>query len=997
MLKLFPIFFLFQFSILHAFAQSEKITESERKLVSAIDTTRINILLELAVLYLRDNSNKADSLANVAYIESRKAKFLNGEIRSIVYLGNIKSYQGDEKAGEEYCLSALHLSDSLKNKKLLSECYNLVYLLLYRKGEYDSATTAAEMSMSFAESSRYKEMLARGNQNLGILNSIKGNHTQAIEHFLQSEKYYTDLENEFALALLLGNMGVTFEEAGNYEKALEYMKKQLVVGDRLNDAFLISNALANVGAVYSQIDLQDSAIHYYERSLRIAEDVKNYDLIILNLDNIGSYYSKKSEYEKASSLLTKAYNLAIDKGFEYQNVYITGHLAQNFLAQRKYDSALHYASLQLNLALDYQFLYDQKLAYENLSKVYSAKKEYRSAYEALLNYIQINDSLFSEEKVSQIEHIREQYETEKKEQEISSLAKEKENVEFKRNIYGILAVLIFIIGVFVYNQQRIRSRRNRLLLEKEKEIDRLKSRFFANISHEFQTPLTLILGPIDDMLAKTENPNDRLRMLTMKRNAERLLELINQLLDLSKIESGKFKINISNSDIIPVIKGITMSFHSIAEQHGIELRTELNTDSLYINFDRPKFESVLTNLLSNAFKFTQDKGKITVTAIVITEQNKKAQNEILRISVEDNGKGIPENEVNQIFDRFYQADNNELLQQEGSGIGLALTKELVELHQGNIYAESKLGKGTKITFELPVFQSESRSEKTSNIDEPVYKTQVDHNVPDLIYESEDETKSELPIVLVIEDNQDVSKYITEILSTSNKVLTATNGQEGIDRALTELPDMIISDVMMPRKDGFEVCNILKNDEKTSHIPIILLTAKSDISDKIKGLTTKADDYLTKPFIPAELLIRVQNLINSRRLLRNKYKQNGVLRPKDIAVNSVDENFLNRFVEIVELHMSNENFGVEELGNKMNMSRSQLHRKLTTTLGQGPNQFIRSFRLQRALELLKQNAATASEVAYRVGFSSPSYFTKCFREQFGYTPSDLPKYLLKNKS
>jgi tetratricopeptide (TPR) repeat protein len=341
--------------------------------------------------------------------------FLNGRIRSIISLGNINSFIGNAHMGERYCKLALHLSDSVNNDALLSESYNLQYLLHYRSGNYDSAFTSANKSFELATMSNHKKMLARGNQNLGILNSIRGFHAKAIEHFLISENYYREQGDEFALAMVLGNLGVTFEEAGNYEKALEYMQMELKIGQDLKDNFLISNALADIGAVYSQMNLPDSSIGYYERSLAIAQDANNYDLIILNLENIGSYYSSKEQFSKATSYLMSAYNTAIKKGFEYQNVYITGHLAQNYLEQGKNDSALIFANEQLKLALNYEFLYDQKLAYQNLANIYAAKNQFMPAYGSLQKLIVIYDSLYAKEKMEQIEMLREQYETAQKE------------------------------------------------------------------------------------------------------------------------------------------------------------------------------------------------------------------------------------------------------------------------------------------------------------------------------------------------------------------------------------------------------------------------------------------------------------------------------------------------------------------------------------------------------------------------------------------------------
>ena len=258
-------------------------------------------------------------------------------------------------------------------------------------------------------------------------------------------------------------------------------------------------------------------------------------------------------------------------------------------------------------------------------------------------------------------------------------------------------------------------------------------------------------------------------------------------------------------------------------------------------------------------------------------------------------------------------------------------------------------------------------------------------------EGEIELDNQKPVVLVIEDHKEVQEYIHEILKDKFNFLSASDGEDGIVRAIEIIPDLIISDVMMPKKDGYQVCRELKMDERTSHVPIILLTAKAGSEDKIEGLQTRADDYVTKPFVPAELLLRVENLIESRKKLREKYKHQGTLKPTDIAENSIDEKFLNKLIEIVEGQLDNERFGVEQLSEEIGMSRSQLHRKLTAIIGQGPNQFIRSFRLNRAHDLLKQKAATTSEIAYRVGFGSPSYFTKCFQEQFGYVPSEVYKH------
>ena len=992
MIRTILTLFLWLFLIISAYSNAEKIQDLEKKLAIAKDTSRVNILNELSGLYASSDLVHADSLAKEALTLLETIDFPTGKIENYNHLAYIKSSLGKFDEGLEYSEIAIQISDLLDDKQLLAESYDYRFMLLFQKGDYSEAQKYAALSNSLAQEVGSLRLIAKSYDNLGILQGIKGKHSEAIEFFMKSLESNEQLGDNSKISIALMHLGHTFELAGNFNKALEYLKRSLEINKKIENKYNEGWTLVNIGVVYSRMNQVDTALTYYEASLDIAEEINNHRLILTCLDNIGGKYSLKKDFEKANYYLQKAYRLSEESGQNSRTVYITGNLAENYLYMGQFDSAKIFGEKQLELALSSELISEQKVAYYILAQIYDSLGDYKRSKNALLEYITVNDTIFSRQKSEQIESLRESFETEKKEQEITILAKEKQSAEFRRNIYGIIAVLVFVIGVFVYNQQRIRSKKNKQLLEKEKELDRMKSRFFANISHEFRTPLTLILGPLDELISKIEQVDITKQLKVMQRNASRLLDLVNQLLDLSKIESGKLKLNSTRSDIISVIKGVSMSFHSIAEQKHIVLVLDVHPDQLEMSYDRAKVETIMTNLLSNAFKFTPDHGKITIQSGIGDMRHEKHTRKCVRIAVSDSGIGIPEGDVNQIFDRFYQSDTNQLLQQEGSGIGLALTRELVELHEGVITAGSKIGEGTQIIVELPI---DLPPAETGPKDSIVSKPRQQPDIREVLSYTEDEMKiprQELPVVLVIEDHVDVREYIREILEKKYTVVSALDGEEGISKAMETIPDLIISDVMMPKKDGYEVCSVLKQDQKTSHIPIILLTAKSDSEDKITGLKTRADDYVTKPFVPGELLVRIENLIESRVQLREKYKQEGVLRPKDITVNSVDEKFLTRLVEIVEENLGNEKFGVEQLGDALNMSRSQLHRKLTALLDQGPNQFIRTFRLQRAYDLLKQNSATTAEIAYQVGFSSPSYFTKCFHEQFGYTPSEIHEHL-----
>ena len=519
-----------------------------------------------------------------------------------------------------------------------------------------------------------------------------------------------------------------------------------------------------------------------------------------------------------------------------------------------------------------------------------------------------------------------------------------------------------------------------------RDMDEIKSRFFANISHEFRTPLTLIRGIIQQINDRTtprqKNDNtiivtDR-QLTTMNRHADRLLELVNQLLDLSRLDSGKMKLQIIRGDVLQVLKALSHAFDSMAERKQIHYHIHFPEQTQIAFFDQDKLEKIFTNLLSNAFKYTPERGTVAVN--VSMDEGR------LRIIVEDSGPGIAKKELDKIFDRFYQVEGNE---DKGSGIGLALVKELTDLYRGQISVSSDPGKGTQFRISLPITKEsfhddelvygEWNGEKNESIfpSGELNETVIAHDI-----------SPDLPVLLIVEDNVDLRQFIRESMQASYNVIEAKDGKEGFELATDEIPDIIISDVMMPGMDGFQLAAKLKQDDKTSHIPIILLTAKAGQSHKLEGLETGADDYLTKPFDVKELLLRAQNLIEGRKLLRKKFAGQITLKPSEVSVSSMENNFLTKVMEVIEAHMHEEEFGVEDLARKVAMSRSQLHRKLTALIDRSPSDVLRQARLIRAKELLQKKASSPAEVAFKVGFNSHSYFSKCFKEEFGISPSEV---------
>ncbi len=554
--------------------------------------------------------------------------------------------------------------------------------------------------------------------------------------------------------------------------------------------------------------------------------------------------------------------------------------------------------------------------------------------------------------------------------------------------YCLFAVtLLLYIRSFEIRRMRLQARLEQQRIESEKlrEVDKLKMQFFQNISHEFRTPLTLILGPIQRMLESSSAVASTHELRMIRRNANQLLRLINQILDLTRLESGGAKLSLRSGDVIPFLRGITMSFQSLADRKGIVLDFVATQRELPMGYDSDKLEKIVVNLLSNAFKFTPENGEVTVR--VSTQSGM-----VLVFEVEDTGIGIPDDVIEHIFDRFYQGEYSSSRGRTGSGIGLALVKELVQLHEGSIEVQSEPGRGARFSVRIPIQKltptDDSGPTETDVIDRPAYPIDDLDGTDEGDNLNEARGKKAKGVALVIEDNGDMRRFLRMCLQDEFDVIEENDGQSGVDRALQAVPDIVISDVMMPGLDGFEVCRRIKSSEVTNHVPVILLTARAGREDRLSGLELGADEYLSKPFDAKELLIRTRNLLETRRILRERFAgQSKSLLPGEVQVESMQEKFLSKVMQAIEAHLSQESFGVTELAADIGLSSKQLQRKIRAITNMTANEFIQFQRLHRGRDLILKKAGTISEIAYAVGFSSPSYFSQCFKAQFGHTPSE----------
>lgn len=533
-------------------------------------------------------------------------------------------------------------------------------------------------------------------------------------------------------------------------------------------------------------------------------------------------------------------------------------------------------------------------------------------------------------------------------------------------------------------KKKLEEQRDQLIsLSKQlEEATHAKLVFFTNVSHDFRTPLTLVADPVEQLLEdKALTPRQQSLLKVVHKNVHILLRLVNQILDFRKYENDKLELVRANMNLRVQLQEWSHSFQTLALKKHIHFVLEVNDDraDYLMAVDAEKMERVYFNLLSNAFKFTPENGTITVTLSTLT---KEEGGRYARLVVADTGSGISVQHIRHIFDRFYQIDVNHA----GSGIGLALAKAFVELHGGEITADSVEGKGTVFTVDIPMTVVEEPS--ADLVQEPRITQQT------VVEELEDmETEEQIPdenkeCILIIDDNADVRDYVKSLLKEEYTVIEAPDGRAGLKKAMKYVPDAIICDVMMPVMDGLECCRKLKTELQTSHIPVMLLTACSLDEQRIQGFECGADSYISKPFNSKLLLVRLRNLMDNHKRLKQFFGDKTTLSKE--SVSEVDKGFVDRFRELIEENLADSELSVEDLGSKMGLSRVQLYRKIKALTNYSPNELVRIARLKKAASLLASSEKTISEITYEVGFTSPSYFTKCYKEYFGESPTDFLK-------
>ncbi len=794
----------------------------------------------------------------------------------------------------------------------------------------------------------------------GILNYRKGHLKAAIDSYIAAEKYlikyYPDTKK--LRSSIINNKAQVYKELKNYKKAKEYVKQAYDLISQTTDTLNIMVITLHKGVIETDSKNFKSAIPFLHKSYSYFKKNFHPEYFASSAFYLGIVNYEQSKYE-----ISKKYLIEAKKLYEGNDnsglAQILSYLALIDASLGKNEDAIKGINESKKLLKNdkespvyLELLNAEEKIYDKLGRMDLAFKSLKAkdSFELILR---------SKTNLQSLNEVEAKYQTEKKEQQIKLLSTQNELAQKQRYVYLSLLGLLTIIGGSLFYGYRNKIKTAQRL----NELNELKSRFFANISHEFRTPLTLIKSPVQSLQSEIKDENQKNKLNLIESNSSRMLELVDQLLELSKIDSGNLKLILKDGNISSFLNSIIEPFEFQAKEKSINFTSNIQKTTENKAFDKDVIEKIVTNLVSNAFKYTTQNQEIVFAASIIGSN--------LKLVISNTGSEVKKEDLPKLFERFYQKNDA----QQGVGIGLALVKELVDLYKGTI--ETKL-ENNELAFivNLPL--------SVTNENAVVIPTKLES----AIVENEKLSESELPILLIVDDNAEIRMVLKDIFENEYQILEAQDGEQALKIAQKEIPDCIISDVMMPKMDGLEFTKAIKNNEVTSFIPVILLTAKTSDEAHLEGLQSTADAFLTKPFNNQIVKATVLQLISERKKLHKRYSQELVLRPVDIVINSVEEQFLEKLQKVLDKELSNSNFSSEDFASAVGMSRMQLHRKLKSLLGVSATEFIRNERLKTATELLKTGNGNISDVAYAVGFNDVSYFSKCFKEMYDCTPTEF---------
>ncbi|MCW5518532.1 response regulator [Aureitalea sp. L0-47] len=973
---------LFLCFTLGTYAQEESGIDSLKQMAfgEAPDSTRVNSYLALIRHFKRNNEDSCraylEKLKNYGEGKNSNRALFHHYRQKAGYFGlYIKKDESAETFIYANLEEALNYAKQSEDPTLLAMAYTKLSVEKSRFGATEEALDYANQCLVISIENNLWEETAYMYSMMGeaYLYSYKMME-RALQYTLKSDSIYMLMdpdheERGFALSAI----GTIYKDLGNVEEAEEYNKRALDLYKRTGNVYQQMSALASLASIERIKKNYPLAVEYIQQSIKYYSENKYLVKEAMYHIGLSEIYFEAGQMEDALWASTRAIDLN-RRNEDSFGIMLSLIMKAEILNEIGRYSESYELALEANgLANEMDSYIDKE---ESLKLLYLASEEmgnYKQAYEFSKEHKRVNDSLTAWANIDNAKELEARYKRTQQEQEIEMLETQNELSGAKqrnqRNLFfglgGVGALGLIVLFVLYRNRRKT--------LDKMVELDAAKTTFFENISHEFRTPLSLISGPLEKRLDNSSiDETDRKEFEMMQRNSNRLMGLIEQLLDISKLESKHYKLNVTEGDLTGLLKSLSASFVYAAQEKRLNYRVKVDEFEKGW-FDRDAIEKIVVNLLSNAVKYSPEGGEVNFECL--------RQNGNLQLTIENSGKTFSEKEVDTIFERFSRRNSDEQGASHGSGVGLALVKELIVLSHGRIKAENSSDSSVKFTAVIPINKeayAPGQLSVTVKEDHIIDRNEVDtHHL---------ET-SDIPVLLVVDDNDDIRSFVKDMFSKEYKVLEAADGEAGIISAIENIPDIIISDIMMPNINGVELCGKLKQDERTSHIPIILLTAKADDSSEFEGLETGADDYVLKPFSTRMLSTRVKNLVKSRAKLRQRYSKEVVLKPADISINDADARFIVRLKKVLDEKITEESFSVEEFSKDLHMSRMQLHRKLKALTGLSASEFLRTERLKLAYELLQNKELNINEVCYKVGFNNPSYFSKCFKEAFGILPTE----------
>ncbi|MFP4846549.1 response regulator [Winogradskyella sp. PE311] len=961
------------------------------------------IVLLIVTLTITSQNKKQDSIQFINVIskadkETDSILQLKGYEKALSFsketnfnYGIYKSYLKTARWKKSKFNSDSAILEYKKAFKILPENYSYSYHIIQligdefsKKSLYDSAIYYHNKSIKIAKKYSKNHKIVSAYISIGNIWNQTYDYDKAFKFYSRADSI---CENDSKLrvskirATINNYLGFSVRKSNGYKDAIRYYIKAKEINKKLGNENGVQEA--NIAIAQAYTSFKD-----YNKALKLLNESIAYHKVHMANENSYSYaiivrgylFLQMEKYKAAEKDYLLYYDLAVQNKNDFYERSGLGYLGYFYETSNQLLKAEKYYKLAIEKN---KLVNDNGRILQNTDGLITVYKKNKN-YKRLATYYDLKIELqkkIDQQKIAQeTRDLEAKYQNDKKEQEIALLESENKFINQKqksqRNIFIGGITITSLAGLFLFVLFRNRKKTNNKL----KELDAIKSNFFANISHEFRTPLTLIANPIETTLNDdTISEVKREQFITAKRNSDRLLALVNQILDLSKIDANQLKLHIQNANIITLVAALTESFNHAAKQKQIKYKLHINPHTENVCFDRDALEKIIVNLISNAIKYTPENGSVHCDAFI--------KNNKLHFIVKNSGIVLTADEIKHIFQRFYQTKD----QNQGTGIGLALVKELVDLHKGTIDVDSTPNQWTTFRVVIPVdkqsFKNETFIAKTEDLK---VNTQALIEQKQAVITEEEFTDTDEPILLLVEDNEDVRLLLKQTFENNYNIITAPNGEKGIELALEHIPDLIISDIMMPVKDGIALTEQLKTDERTSHIPIILLTAKAGDENKLTGLEVGADDYITKPFNSKLIITKAEKLIENRRLLQQRYSQELVLLPKDISITNLDEQFLDKVQTTLDKNLIEPSFNVTEFSEAVGMSRMQLHRKLKALTGLTASEFIRSQRLMLAAQFLKTSDINISQVGYSVGFNDHSYFTKCFKEFYKCTPTEYAK-------